>query len=116
MMLVSYHLRGNEHPAALELYAVDLPADADVEKFLLDTRIGQGDWKAKTPPQAIAIDGADATRYLFGLQSGKTEHLREFTVFRRGERIYYFLTSFASVDPGSRDTARKSIESVTWTK
>src|SRR5580700_9168564 len=40
MLLVAYHEKQGEHPAALELLAADLPEDADLEKYLLENRLG----------------------------------------------------------------------------
>jgi hypothetical protein len=116
MMLVAYHEKRGENPAALEVMAADLPEDTDLGKYLLENRLGQGEWKIKSPAETITVNGAEAQRYLLSLQTGKTEHLRETTAFRRGGRVYFFIVSFAANDPGSRDRVRKSIESVTWSK
>ncbi|HEV3383642.1 MAG TPA: hypothetical protein VG097_02440 [Gemmata sp.] len=116
MMLVAYHEKQGEHPAAFELLAVDLPEDTDMGKYLLENRLGKGLWTIKSPAEKITVNEAEATRYLLSQQEGKTEHLREATVFRRAGRVYLFIASFAPTDLGSRDQVRRSIESVTWTK
>jgi hypothetical protein len=116
MMLVAYHLKGNEHPAALEVLAADLSEETDLGQYLLESRVGQGEWTIKSQAEKIVVNGAEATRYLLSQRAGKNEHLRETTAFRRGGRVYFFIVSFAATDPGSRDTGRKSIESVSWTK
>jgi hypothetical protein len=116
MMLVAYHEKQGEQPAALELLAADLSEDSDLEKYLLENPLGKGLWTIKSPAEKIAVNGAEATRYLLSQQEGKTEHLREITSFRRGGRVYFFIVSFAAIDLGSRDQVRRSIESVTWTR
>jgi hypothetical protein len=116
MMLAAYHEKRGETPAALEVLVAELPEDADLGKFLLENRLGKGEWTIKSPPETITVNGAEAKRYLLSQQSGKTGHLRETTAFRRGDRVYFFIISFAATDLGSRDQVRRSIESVTWTK
>lgn len=116
MILVAYHMKNEEHPTALEVLAADVPEGTDLVQYLIDGRIGQGDWTIKSPAENLSINGAEAIRYLLSQRAGKFEHLREVTAFRRGGRVYFFITSFVSTDPGNRDMARKSIESVTWTK
>jgi len=116
MLLVAYHEKRGESPAALEVLAAELPEDTNLEKFLLETRLGKGDWAVKSPAENLRVNGAEAHRYLLSQTTGKSEYLRETTAFRRGERVYFFVISFAATDPGSRDQVRKSIESVTWTR
>lgn len=116
LLLATYRGTGEEHPAALEVFAVDLAEDADFGLYLLDHSIGVGQWTLKNPATAATINSAPATHYLLSQKEGTVEHLRDVTAFRRGGRVYFFMISYGADDPGSSDPARKSIDSITWTK
>lgn len=115
VVLVAYQGNG-EKPADFKLLAIDLPGDADLGQFIADYRVGPEKWTKPAPPETVTVNGVQASRYLLTRTQGKDEHRREVTVFRRGERVYVFLVSFAASDAGSRDAVRTAIASVAWTK
>lgn len=116
VVLVSYEPVGAPRPADLTVLAADLPADASVEAFLVEYRVGPETWTVRPPSQPVTINGAAATRYLLTRRQGKDEIRREATAFRRDGRVYFVLVTFAAADEAVRDAVRTSIDSITWTK
>lgn len=116
VILVAYERAETEQPAQFSLLAADVPAGTHLDQFLTTHRVGAEQWTVATPPQQVTINGAAATRAVLTRHEEKQEVRREATAFRRGERVYVFLVTFAATDPASRDAVRTSIESITWTK
>jgi hypothetical protein len=116
IILVAYHLSKGESFSELEVLAADLAEGADLGQFLIEHRIGPAVWTLKPPPEAVTVNGVDATRLVLTRQKGKTEMRREATAFRRGGRVYFFIVTFAAGDAAARDAARQSVQSVDWTK
>lgn len=116
VILVGYAYTKSERPAEFELLAADVPEGEDLGRFLAEHRVGSEKWVLRPGPQAVTIGGAAATRYVMTRGAGKDEYRREATAIRRDGRVYFFVVSFAATDPERRDQARKSVESVTWTK
>jgi hypothetical protein len=114
VVVVSYAQGRGEKPAEFEVTAADLAADADPAQFLAEHRIGGERWALKGGPDPVTINGAAAARYTLARGSGKNEVRREATVFRRGDRAYFFVVTYAAADPEHRDHARRSIDSITW--
>jgi hypothetical protein len=114
VVLVSYEQPGGEKPAELAVLVADLPPDADLQKFLIDYRVGAEAWGQRSPPQAVTVNGVAAMHYSLTRRQGKDEMLREVTAFRRGGRVYFFLATFAASDESARATVRSSVESVAW--
>ena len=115
-ILVAYHLKDNEYPAALEVLAADLPEETDLGQYLLESRVGRELWTVKSQPESITVNGTAAFRFQLSHRTGENEDLRETTAFRRGGRVYFFIVSFVSGDHNSLNIGRKSIETVTWQK
>jgi hypothetical protein len=118
LILVSYAYGQADHPGGLELLAAELPDDADVGRFLADNPIGPQKWRPAGRPEPLTINDEPATRYTMSAPSGtgRGESRREATAFRRGGRVYVFLATFGATDASARDTVRRSVESVTWTR
>jgi hypothetical protein len=116
VVLVSYEPVGAPRPADFTVLAADLPADASVETFLVEYRVGPEAWTVLPPAQPVTINGAAATRYVLTRKQGKDEIRREATAFRRDGRVYFFLVTFAATDGAVRDAVRTSIDSITWKK
>lgn len=116
VVLVSYTTRRGDKTADFDLVAADVPADADLGRFLVEYRIGAAKWDLKPPAVPVELGGKPTTRYTLARGTGKAEQRREVTAVRAGERVYYFVISFAADDTDLRDQARKSVESATWTK
>lgn len=114
--LVSYVQNEGQKPGEFELMAADLPEDADLGEFLAEHRIGPQKWVMKPPPTAVTVGGASATQFVLTRKLGKLEYRREATAVRRGGRVYFFVITFLTADAEHRDQARKSVESVAWTK
>jgi hypothetical protein len=96
--------------------AADLPADADLGKYLAEHQVGATRWVMGRAPEPVTINGEAATRYTMSRAAGGREARREATAFRRGGRVFYFLVSFTPADAEHRDQARKAVASVTWSK
>jgi hypothetical protein len=116
IVLVSYVQNEGMKPGEFELMAVDLPEDANLGEFLVGYRIGPEKWVMKPPPAATTVGGEAATQFVLTRKLGKSEYRREATAVRRGGRAYFFVVTFLTADVEHRDQARKSVESVTWTK
>lgn len=116
IILVAYQTVGGEKPAGFEVMVADVPADADLGRFLAEHQVGNEVWKPQPPEPPTTINGASATRLVLTRTQGKEEIRREVTAFRRGDRVYFFITTFMATDTASRDTARAAVASVTWTK
>jgi hypothetical protein len=116
VILVSYQQLGVERPAEFTVLSADLPPDADLQAFLIADRVGPDAWTPRPPPGPVTVNGVDATRYLLTRRQGKDEIRREVTAFRRGDRVYFFLVTFATTDETVRAAVRASLESITWTK
>jgi hypothetical protein len=116
LILASYILSQADHPARLEVLAAEVPEGTDLYRFLADNPVGPQKWRALGPPQTMTINGAPATRHSMASGSSRAEVRREATAFHRGDRVFIFLVTFGASDSAARDTARRSIESVTWGK
>jgi hypothetical protein len=116
VVVVSYVQSQGYKPGEFELVAADLPETADLGDFLTNYRIGPEKWVMKPPPTATTVGGEPATQFVLTRKVGKSEYRREATAVRRGGRVYFFVISFLTTDAEHRDQARKSVESVTWTK
>lgn len=116
VVLVSYMHSKGEKPAEFDLVAADVPEGDDPGRFLAEHRIGNEKWAVKGQPEPVVVGGQPATRSVMTRRAGKDEHRREATAVRRGGRVYFFVVTFAAGDAERRDQARKSVESVTWTK
>lgn len=116
IVLIAYQLNKGESSSELEVLAADVPDGTDLGAFLVENRIGAAAWTLASAQEPVSINGADATRFLLTRKTGKSEIHREVTAFRRGGRIYFFIITFATSDSASRDAARQSVQSATWSK
>jgi hypothetical protein len=116
VVLVSYEPVGAPRPADFTVLVADVPADANIEAFMVEYRVGPEAWAVRPPAQPVTINGAAGTRYMLTRKQGKNEIRREATAFRRDGRVYFFLVTFAATDDAVRDSVRTSIQSITWKK
>lgn len=116
VVLVAYQAAGSEHAAEFSLLAADIPPGGGLEQYLVGHRVGAETWAVQSPGRAVTMNGTAATRVVLARAEGKEEVRREVTAFRRGERTYLFLVTFAAADRASRDAVGTSLESITWTK
>ena len=109
IILVAYQQGKGESPAELEVLAADLADGADLERFLLEQRIGAAVWAVKIGPEPVTINGSEATRIVLRRNGkAKGEVLREATAFRRGGRIFFFIVTFSANDIPARDAVRRA--------
>jgi hypothetical protein len=116
VILVSYQQSKTAKPAEFGVLVSELAADANLGAFLAEYQVGPDKWKTLSAPQPVTVNGMSATHYTMTRMQAKEEMRREATAFRHGDRVYFFLVTFAASDPASRDTIRTSIESIAWTK
>jgi hypothetical protein len=117
VILIAYQQNKGDSQGELEVLAADLAEGADLERFLIEHRIGAAAWAVKSPPEPVTINGAEAMRLVLARPNkGKGESRREATAFRRGGRIYFFIITFAAGDGLARDAARQSVQSATWAR
>lgn len=116
LLLVSYQVPSGNRQVELELYAADLEAATELAAYLAEHRIGPAKWDPKPPPQSLHVGGAQATRFRFARQAGKTAFVREVVVVRRGGRAYFFAFAAPASDDASQDQWRQVLASVRWTK
>jgi hypothetical protein len=113
VILVSYNGDG-EKPAAIQILAADIAADADLERFLAVHQVGPDVWSGQSPAERVTVNGVDASRLVLSRAKGKEEARREVTAFRRGKRTYLFLLDFTASDAVARDAGRAAINSIVW--
>jgi hypothetical protein len=115
-LLVLYRSFKTSPPGSLEVTAMDLPADVDLAEFLQGRPSGGQNWRLDGDPEALSINGVDAT--LFKLQGVKrpSSLAREVVTFRRGGRVYFLTSTFSANDIVRRDQARGAAASVQWSK
>lgn len=113
--LVAYKRTSGAADALLEVSLVDLPAGADLAKFLGQRSFGVMNWQLKGAPLKITINGETGTRYgLTGRLSEQRELQREVVAFQRGERTYLFTGLFPPKDTAAREQIRTAVASVIW--
>ena len=98
--------------ADMTVVCVDLPGGSDPGQYLIDHPIGSERWTL-APGQAVTVNGVSAMRYDLSARSARKGELRrEVTTFRRGDRVYFFMATFAPSDTPSRDKVRQAVASV----
>ena len=112
-LLVEYLCPTSTYPASLEVSRIDLPESTPLDEFVQGQSFGADKWRKVTAPEAIVVNGAPAVRLTFAAGKG-VEMTREVTVFRRGERVYFFNGIFATSDAQARDEVRRAAASVMW--
>ena len=113
-ILVEYKLLTSEKPAALQVTRLDRPESLSLDDCLSACSFGIENWRRKSPPEPLAINGVEASRVVFISRLDKEEETREVVVFRRGERVYFFTGIFPSSDSKAREQVRRAVESIIW--
>jgi predicted Zn-dependent protease len=116
IIVASYRRGEGQRPATLEVITADVPADADLERWLAERGAGGGVWALRPPVKTITINGAEAVQFGQTRVKETAELRRDVTAFRRGARVYYFVLRSTPADPDARDAIRTTLESITWTK
>ncbi|MFO0848858.1 MAG: hypothetical protein U0871_09935 [Gemmataceae bacterium] len=113
--MVAYVQAGAAAPAEIELYAVDLPAEANLVNYLLkEQRIGPEKWQVKSPPADTLVRGVKASRFELRAGAGKTERRRDVVAFRRGGRLFLFLFTGSASATADVETFQRCVNSATW--
>ena len=112
-LLVAYR-QSEDAPigADLEVSLIDLPPDADLAAYLAAASHGAARWQSAGKPEELSMNGEAALRYVF--TASRDRMFKEAVVFRRQERVYFFVGLFAASDKQARQQIRRAIESVTW--
>jgi hypothetical protein len=113
-LLVQYRRTASSKEATFEVSAADLGPSADLADYLAAPALGVKDWKLKPPPEDLEVSGVRGTRYNFAGRMGKEDVTREVVAFRRGERLYFFTTVFASKDTTAQEQARRAVSRLLW--
>jgi hypothetical protein len=111
-LLVRYQSPPGGQPALFEVTFLDAPPGADVPAMLKEPSHSRPAWTPAGDPVPLALGGAEATRYALTSQSMSKESV----VVRRGERLYFITSVFATGDEHSRELAREAVRSASWSK
>jgi hypothetical protein len=114
VMLVEYRLVNADPPAVLRLTVVDLPENADIQKYLAETLPGAEGWHQEGRAESIQAQGKTGSRFTFTQRRGKERTTREVAAFRRGARVYFVTGIFGSTDTNTRQQLRRTVESIEW--
>lgn len=113
-LLVNYQPPVPGKIAFFEVSLADLSESTDLAGFLSSPSFGVSKWRTAGPVREIPINGAQARVYAYGGRIGREEITREVTVFRRGERVYFFTGVYPNSDSQLREQVRRSAASVIW--
>ena len=116
IIVASYRGPAGQRPPTLEVLAADVPADANLERWLAERGSGSEAWAPRPPIRTVTINGAEATQFGQSRVKGTDELRRAVTAFRRGPRVYYFVVRHTAADPNVADAVRTTIDSITWAK
>ena len=116
IVVASYRGPAGQRPPTLEVLAADVPADADLERWLAERGTGDEAWAPRPPVRTVTINGAEATQFGQSRVKGGDEFRRHVTAFRRGGRVYFFVIRHTAADPDAPEVVRPTIDSITWTK
>ncbi len=112
-LIVEYLCPTSMYPASLAVSRIDLPESAALDEFVQGQSFGADKWRKVSAPESLVVNGVPAVRLTFAAGKG-VQIMREVTVFRRGERVYFFNGIFAASDPQARDEVRRAAASVLW--
>jgi hypothetical protein len=115
-LLVEYQRTSGGKMALLEVACADLSATTDMATYLARPADGVQKWRLLTSPMDLEINGVTATRMSFSGRAGKEDLIREVVLFRRGERVYFFVSLFSATDDKIRDELRRAVGSTIWNK
>jgi hypothetical protein len=113
-LLVQYRRTNSAKQATLEVSADDLPPSTDLADHLAAPAFGLKDWKLRSPPEQVEVNGVAGTRYNFGGRVGKEDMTREVVAFRRGGRVYFFTTLFYTKDATAQEQSRRAVSRILW--
>ena len=116
IVVASYRGPTGQRPPTLEVLAADVPADADLERWLAERGTGGETWVPRPPVKTVTINGAEATRFGQARAKGKEEYRRDVTAFRRGPRVYFFVVRHSAAEPDVPEAVRSTMESITWVR
>ena len=113
-MLVQYRRRAEGGEATFEVTLADLDATTDLAAYVAGASFGVEKWRRIAPVETLDVKGQSAVRVTLSGRLGSAEIQKEVTVFRRGERVYFFTGMFNAKDATSREQVRKAVDSIIW--
>jgi hypothetical protein len=111
--LVRYQSTTPDRAADLELLAIDLAESTDIAQYLADYHAAGKKWTAG-PTEPLTVNGVSGSRYEYSA-AAQQGFRREVSAFRRGGRVYLFMTTHGAADTDSRDQVRRAVASIVWT-
>jgi hypothetical protein len=102
--------------AMLEISAADLPESTNLAEFLSTGSFGVKKWIPVGTPESIEAGGKPGTRLTFKGVREKESLDREVTAFRKGDRVYFFNIMSRAGDASPRDSVRRSLSSIVWSR
>jgi prepilin-type processing-associated H-X9-DG protein len=113
-LLVKYIYLSPDSRAQLQTSVADLPKATDLVAQAAAPSFAVSNWSLVGQPEPVETEGRSGTRYVFTGRMGKEDMTKEVTVFRRGERVYFFTGLFASGDSKARGQVQRAIATVIW--
>ena len=111
--LVDYRRKGVKGASFL-VTLIDLPSSTDLAEFLAGPSYGVKKWAADPKSTTVTAGGKDGVRHSFTGASGKEQRAKEVVYFRRGDRVYFFITVHGPQDVEARDQGRRVVDSLIW--
>lgn len=115
-LLVQYRRAESDSQATLEVSAADLPEDANLADYLSGPSFSATHWDRSGSPEKLEAGGQPGTRYRFTALINRAKLAKEVTVFRRGERVYFFTLLFAPADATAPEQIHRALGRLVWTK
>jgi hypothetical protein len=113
-LLVTYRCFENDPPAGLEVGMIDLPADADLGRYLEEHPWSGQKWRVAGAPQPIQAGNVAGQQFSLEPESGSVRMVREVVVVRRQERVYFFNGIFGRKDNTRREQFRQVATGLHW--
>jgi hypothetical protein len=115
-LLVRFNRSTRTNPASLEVTLADLPANTNMQTYLVSDRAGNPGWQINDPSEQLNISGQPATRWQIVPPANQEKFgmIKEIVVFRRGDRYYFFAARFPPEDPKVLAEVRQAVQSVVW--
>lgn len=113
-LLVQYRRPTEQSSAILEISRADLPESIDWAAYLSEPSFSVTKWKTTQPAESVQAGGAEGRRFYLISDEKRPQWAKEVTVFRRGERVYFFTVLFAPKDGASAEQVRRAVGRIVW--